>query len=130
MVLLCAGLQTFRCLGKFQENSQKIHGNFYQPEMEPEGSQGAPGGLLARPPPWPRREAAWGGPTPSGALPVPLFLPVTEKAQNGSPFSDLRRGAAATLCSSLGELIWRLFWPPVRGNHRHRHHHRLSIIPP
>src|ERR1041384_1812739 len=59
-----------------------------------------------------------------------LFILPTQKPQNRSRFSNLRRGAAATLCSSSGELIWRLLWPPVRGNHRHRHHHRLSITPP
>ena len=33
------------------------------------------GDLVARPAPWPRREAAWVGATPSGALPWLLFLP-------------------------------------------------------
>src|SRR3954466_14474275 len=70
----------------------------------------------------------WGG--IYGLLHFALFLPPARKLQNRSCFSNLRRGAAATLCSSPGELIWRILWPPVRGNHRHRHHHRLSITPP
>src|SRR4051812_5204002 len=59
-----------------------------------------------------------------------LFIHPTWKLQNRSRFSNLRRGAAATICSSPGELIWRLPWPPVRENHRHHHHHHLSITPP
>src|SRR4051812_36449837 len=34
------------------------------------------------------------------------------------------------LCSCPRELIWRLFWPPVRGNQRYRHRHRHSITLP
>src|ERR1041385_1819992 len=96
----------------------------------PEGGPGGRGALLSRPPPWSRRDAAWVGLTPYDDLPWPLFLPVMRKPQNRSHFPNSRRGAAATLSSSLGGLIWRLFWPPVRGDHRHRHHHHHSIFPP
>jgi hypothetical protein len=64
--------------------------------MGQRGATRAPGALVARPPPRPRQEAAWVGPTPSGALPWLLFLPVTEKSQIRSPFANSRRGAAAT----------------------------------
>ena len=53
MVLLCADLWIFRCVRKFLENSQKIHG----PEASTRRKWGqraawrAPGALLARPPP-------------------------------------------------------------------------------
>ena len=128
IVFLCAGIWIFRCLRKFQEKSEKIH----VPEgtLGQRGARGALGALLVRPPPWSRREAAWGGPTPSGALPGPLFLPVTEKCQNISLFSYLCCGAASNFCSSPGELIRSMFWPTVRENHRHHHHHRPFIIPP
>ena len=88
MVLLCAGLWIFRCVGKFPENSQEIH----TPEASTRrkwgqrAARGAPGALLARPTPWPRRGAFWGGPTPPGALLGPLFLPVTRKFQKKTFF--------------------------------------------
>src|ERR1041385_6360263 len=55
-----------------------------------------------------------------------------EKHRNRSRFDISRRGAAATLCSSPGELIWRLFWPPVRGKSSPSsspsplHHHSMT----
>ena len=132
MVLLCAGKWIFRCLRKFQEKSQKIHapeGPLCQKwcQRGPEAPQascwrGPTPGRSGRPP--------GGAPTSSGALPRLLFIPVARKPQNRSRFSNSRRGAAATLCSSPGGLIWRLFCPPVRGDHLHRHHHHQSILPP
>ena len=132
MVLLCAGKRIFRYLRKIHEKSQKIHA--------PEGTrsqkrgQRGPGGAQApcgRPnPPGPRRGVAWVGPTPPGALLCLVFLLPTQKPQIRSSFAVFRRGAAATLCSSSGGLIWRLNWPPERGDRRHRHHHHHSIIPP
>src|SRR4051812_34123570 len=103
MVLLCAGIWIFRCVKKFQENHRKS--THQKVPCAKSGARGAPSALLARPTPWSRREAAWGGPTHSGALPGPLFLAVAEKPQNRGRFSNLCRGAAATLCSSSGELI-------------------------
>src|ERR1041385_3243589 len=132
MVLLCAGKWIFRRLRKFQENSQKIH----PPEgplchkWDQRAAKGAPGAPLARPGVGPHPLAAWGPPPSSGSLSRLLFIPVTEKPRNRSHFPNSRRGAAATLCSSPGGLIWRLFWPPVRGDHRHRHRHHHSIFPP
>src|SRR4051812_33887164 len=70
-----------------------------------EGGCPSPGGQLARPGRWPCHQGAWVGPTPSGALPGLLLLPETEKPQKRSHFSNSRRGAATTLCSSPGELI-------------------------
>ena len=132
MVYLCAGKRIFRYLRKFQEKSQKIHapGGPLCQKRGQRAARGAPGALLARPHPWRRQEAAWEGPPPSDALPWLLFIPVARKPQKRSRFSSFRRGAAATLCSSSGGLIWRLIWPPERGDRRHRHHHHHSILPP
>src|SRR4051812_9664416 len=132
MVLLCGGKRIFRYLGKFYEKSQKIHapeGNQDQKKGQ-RGAKGGPGALMARPSPWPRRGVAWVCPTSSAALPRLVFYLVTEKSQIRSPFPSFRCGAAAALCSSSGGLIWRLIWPPERGDRRHRHHHHYSIIPP
>ena len=112
------------------EKSQKKYiknqrsGSFRQSKRGPQGSQGAarrvPGAAqpLAAPPVL----LAWSHVPRCPTL--ALFILPTQKPQNRSRFSNLHRGAAATLCSSPGELIWRLLWPPVRGNHR------LSITPP
>src|SRR4051812_11429551 len=132
MVLLCAGKRIFKNLGKFHEKSQKIHapeGNQDQKKGQ-RGAKGGPDALVARPSPWPRRGVAWVGPTSFAALPRLVFYLVTEKYQIRSLFPSFRRGAAAALCSSSGGLIWRLIWPPERGDRRHRHHHHHSIIPP
>src|ERR1041385_6918000 len=110
------------------ENSQKIHApeGARSQKWDQRGAQGAAGAPLARPGVGPRPLATWGPPPSSGALRGILFIPVMRKPQNRSRFPNSRRGAAATLCSSPGGLIWRLFWPPERGDHRHRHHHRHS----
>src|SRR3954468_17551182 len=109
MVLLCAEKWIFRYLGKVYGKSQKIHapeGNQYQKKGQ-KGAKGGPGALLARPSPWPRRGVAWVAPTSSAALPRLVFYLVTEKSQIRSHPSSFHRGAAATLCSSSGGLIWR-----------------------
>ena len=132
MVLLCAGKWIFRYLRKFRENSQKIHALEASTSQKwgQRGATGAPSTWLARPHPWSRRGPAWEASTSSRALPRLLFILVTGKPQNRSRFSSFRRGAAATLCSSSGGLIWRLIWPPERGDRRHHHHHYQSIAPP
>ena len=84
MVFLCAGIWISKYLRKFLEKSQKIHA----PEVvlgHKWGQRGPrrPAGAAT---PWLCREAAWGGPTPFGALPSPLFLPIAEKPQNRSLF--------------------------------------------
>ena len=110
MVYLCAGKRIFRYLRKIHEKSQKIHapeGPLCQ-KMGQRAARGGPGALPRRPHPWPRREAAWEGPPPSGALLWLVFILVTRKPQIRSRFPSFRRGAAATLCSSSGGLIWRL----------------------
>src|SRR3954471_17134818 len=131
-VLLCAGKWIFRYLRKYHEKSQKIHApeGTRSLKRSQRGAKGGPGALVARPSPWPRRGVAWVGPTSPGALLRPVFYLVTEKPQIRSSFPSFRRGAAATLCSSSGGLIWRLIWPPERGDRRRRHHHHHSIIPP
>src|ERR1041385_1906222 len=118
------------------ENSQKITRKSTHPK-EPgarSGTRGETWGPQAPPLAWPgvrpRPLAAWAAPPSSGALPRLLFIPVTRKPQNKSRFPSFRRGASATLCSSSGGLIWRLIWPPERGDRRHRHHHHQSIHPP
>src|SRR4051812_1039568 len=104
MVLLCAGKSIFRYLGKFQENSGKIHAPEASTSQKwgQREATGDPGALLARPPPWPGQEAAWGPPPSSGALPRLVFIPVMGKPQNRSRFLSFHRGASATLCSSSG----------------------------
>ena len=103
------------------EKSQKIILKISVPEASarPKGghraARGQPGGCLARPSPWPRHLPSWVGPTPPGDLPWPLFILPSRKRRNRSRFFDLRRGAAANPLFFLGELIWRLNWPPVRG---------------
>src|ERR1041385_4288949 len=125
MVLLCAGKWIFGRLRKFQEKYQKINTpeGARSQKWDQRGARGDPGV-------GPHPLAAWGPPPSSGALPGLLFIPVTRKPQNRSRFPSFRRGAAATLYSSSGGLIWRLIWPPERGDRRHRHHHRHSIHPP
>ena len=48
-------------------------------KMGQRGATGPAGDLLARPTPWPRREAAWAGATPSGALLWLLFFTPDEE---------------------------------------------------
>ena len=127
-------VQVYGFLGA-SENSRKIHrkSTHYKVPCARSGARGGSKGPQApcwRPPPLAAPGGLLVGSHTPGALPGPLFLPVARKFQNRNSFSDLHRGAAATLCSSSGKLIWRLFWPPMRGNHRHRHHHRPSITPP
>src|ERR1041385_7554269 len=131
-VFFCAGFWIFRYAGKIPKKYIKNEhsGSFRKSKGGPQGSQGAtrrvPGAAqpLAAPP----ALLAWSHVPRCPTL--ALFILLTQKPQNRSRFSNLHRGAATTLCSSPGELIWRLLWPPMRGNHRHRHHHRLSIPPP
>src|SRR3954471_10536758 len=88
------------------EKSQKIILKISVPEASarPKGghraARGQPGGCLARPSSWPRHLPSWVGPTPPGALDGPLFILPSRIRRNISRFSHLRRGAAATLCSS------------------------------
>src|SRR3954463_15922803 len=109
MVLLCAGKRIFRYLIKLHEKSQKIHApeGTQNQKRGQRGTKGGPGALVARASPWPRRGVAWVGPTSPGALLRPVFYLVTENPQIRSSSPSFRRGAAATLCSSSGGLIWR-----------------------
>src|SRR4051812_12158693 len=77
------------------ENSRKNHKKSTHPKDHcarsgPRGQPGGPGTLLARPHPWPRQEAAWKGPPPSGALIHLVFIPVARKPQNRSHFPNSR----------------------------------------
>ena len=132
MVLLCAGKRIFRYLRKIHEKSQKIHApeGTRSQKWGQRGARGCPGALWVRPHPGPRRGSPGWGPHPL----VPYFASYFY-SQRGNPRSEVLfavfcRGAAATLCSSSGGLIWRLNWPPEREDRRHRHHHHHSIIPP
>src|ERR1043165_6037560 len=129
--VLFSFVQVSGYLGKL-EKSQKIILIISIPEASsvPKGGHRAPRRVHGAAQPLAAPGTLLGGSHTPWCPNFALFLPPARKLQNRSPISDLRRGAAATLCSSLGELIWRLLWPPVRGNHRHRHHHRLSITPP
>src|ERR1043165_518495 len=112
-------VQVFGYLGTL-EKSQKIILKISIPEASagPKGghrpARGQPGGCLARPTPWPRHLPSWVGPTPPGALHWPLFILPSRKRRNRSRFFDLRRSRRNPLFF-LGELTWRLNWPPVRG---------------
>src|SRR3954470_7968934 len=74
-VLLCAGFWIFRCIGKIPEKYIKNQRSrsFHQEKVGPQGSQGSPRRPAGAHPPWSRREGSWGGPTPPGALPAPLY---------------------------------------------------------
>ena len=102
------------------------------PRSQKEARRGAtpgPGNQRARPGGWPRHLAAWpGGVTPRPPLAY-IFTPDRKPSEHRS-YLQFPSRSRRHLCSSSGELIWRLFWPPVRGIHRHRHHHHHSIIPP
>src|SRR3954465_15357982 len=90
MVLLCAGKWIFRYLRQFQENSRKIHAPEASTSQKwgQRGARGAPGALLAWPPPWSRREAAWGAPTSSSALPAPPIYSRDAKTPKNKSFSQ------------------------------------------
>src|SRR3954469_2545444 len=110
VVFFCAGFWIFRYAGKIPRKYIKNQhsGSFRRSKGGPQGSQ----------------EGAWRGPAPGratcppGWVPhplVPYFGPYLF-SRRGNPekevaFSNLRRGATVTLCSSPGELIWRLLWP-------------------
>ena len=125
LVFFCAGFWIFRYAGKIHKKYIKNQHSrsFDDAKGGSQGSQGAPRRVHCAAQPLAMPHTPW---CPTFAL----FLPPARKLQNKSHFSNLRHRAAATLCPSPGELIWRPLWPPVRGNHRHRHHHRLSITPP
>src|SRR3954463_6240484 len=131
VVLYCAGFWIFRYAGKIHKNQIKnqCSRSFDDTKGGPQSSQGAPRRVCGAAHPLAAPPALLGGSHTPWCPTLALFIPPTWKLQNRSCFSDLRRGAAATLCSSPGELIWRLLWPPVRGNHHHHHHHHLSITP-
>ena len=132
VVLYCPGFWIFRYAGKIHKNQIKNQHSrrFQEARGGPQSSQGAPRRVCGAAHPLAGPQTLLGGSHTPWCPTLVLFLPFARKFQNRSCFSKLHRGAAATLYSSPGELIWRLLWPPVRGNHRHRHHHRLSITPP
>src|SRR4051794_34382992 len=107
------------------EKSQKIYiknqrsRSFRESKGEPQGSQGAARRVPGAAQPLVAPPTLLAGPHTPWCPTLALFIIPTQKPQNRSRFANLRRGAAATLCSSPGELIWRLLWPPVRGNHLH-----------
>src|ERR1041385_7385643 len=132
VVLYRAGFWIFWYVGKIHKNQIKNQRSrsFDDAKGGPQSSQGAPRRVCGATQPLVVPPALLGGSHTPWCPTLALFIPSARKLQKRSRFSDLRRGAAAALCSSPGELIWRLLWPSVRGNHHHRHHHRLSITPP
>ena len=101
-VYFCAGFWIFRYAGKIPKNYIKNQhsGSFRRTKEGPQGSQGAarrvPGAAqpLAAPP------ALLAGSHTPWCPTLALFILPTQKPQNRSRFFDLRRGVAATLCSS------------------------------
>src|SRR4051812_47672731 len=75
---------------------------------------GQPGGCLARPSSWPRHLPSRVGPTPPDALLWLYLFPHGETPKQRSLFQSTSRSRRNPLVI-LGELIWRLNWPPVRG---------------
>src|SRR4051812_34105627 len=117
------------------ENSRKNHRKSTHPKDQytRSGARGQPRGprrLAGAAPPLAAPGGRLGGSSPLWCPTLPPIYSRARKPQNRSCFPNSRRGAAATLCSSPGGLIWRLFWPPMRGDHRHPHHHHHSILPP
>ena len=100
------------------------------PEVGPEGGQGVPRRPVGAPPLGRAGGAPGWGPHPLVPYFASYFYSRRGNHRSEVLFAVFRRGAAATLCSSSGGLIWRLNWPPERGDRRHRHHHHHYIIPP
>src|ERR1044072_1150771 len=102
VVFFCAGFWIFRYAGKIPKKIYKNQrsGNFHQAKGGPQGSQGVakrvPGAaqLLAAPP------ALLGGSNTPWCPTLALFILPSRKLRKRGRFSNLRRGAAATLCSS------------------------------
>ena len=127
-VLYCAGFWIFRYTGKIPKKYIKNQrsGSFRQSKGGHRAARGQPGGCLAQPSSWPRHLPSWVGPTPPGALLWPYLFSYGETPEEEPLFTSTSRSRRNPLFF-LGELIWRLNWPSVRGNHRHHH---LSITPP
>src|SRR3954468_8563925 len=87
-------------LGTLEKSQKYILSTFRKLPQDQRGATGKPGGCLARPTSWPHHLPSWVDPAPPGALDGPLFILPSRKRRNKSRFSHLRRGAAATLCSS------------------------------
>src|ERR1041385_3419235 len=115
-VSYCAGFWIFRYAGKIHKNQikNKRSQSFDDSKGGPQGSQGAPRRVWGAAQPLAAPPALLGGSHTPWCPTLALFIPSVRKLRNRSLFSNLRRGAAASLCSSPGELIWRLLWPPVR----------------
>src|SRR3954464_11982112 len=116
-VFFCAGFWIFRYAEKIPKNYIKNQhsGSFRRSKGGPQSSQGAdrrvPGAaqLLAAPP------ALLGGShTPWCPTLAPNYSPVEETSKQESLFPSTSRSRRNPLFF-LGELIWRLSWPPVRG---------------
>src|SRR4051812_36253511 len=108
--LLFSFVQVSRYLGTL-EKSQKIILKISVTEAStisrggPQGSQGAPRRVPGADKPLVAPGTLLGGSHTPWCPTFALYFPPARKFQNISPISDLRRGAAATLYSSPGELI-------------------------
>ena len=118
-------------LRKIRKNPETLlHRKTHGARRRPGGLAPGPGDQRARPrglatPPG--RLARWGH--PPGPPLAYIFTPGAKPWEHHS-YLQFPSRSHCHLCSSSGELIWRVFWPPVRGIRRHRHHHHHSIIPP
>ena len=112
-VLFCAGFWIFRYAGKIPKNyiKNQCSESFRRTKGGPQGSQ----------------EGVWRGPPPGRATcppgwvphpPVPYFgliySPDSKTSEHKSLFPSTSQSRRNPLFF-LGELIWRLNWPPVRG---------------
>ena len=116
-VFFCVGFWIFRYAGKIPKKYIKNQhsGSFHQAKGGPQGSKGAArrvlgtAQLLAAPP------ALLGGShTPRCPTLTPIYSPIEETLKKNSLFPSTSRSRRNPLFF-LGELIWRLNWPPVRG---------------
>src|SRR3954468_5784008 len=112
VVFFCAGFWIFRYAGKIPKNYIKNQRSqsFDKAKGGPQGSKGAPRRVPGAAQALATPGTLLGGSHTPWCPTLALCIPPTWKLQNRSCFSDLRRRAAATLCSSSGELIWRLLW--------------------
>ena len=101
-VLFYAGFWIFRYAGKIPKyyiKNQRSR-SFDNCQAGAQGSQGAPRRVHGASQPLAAPNTLLGGSHTPWCPTLALFILPTQKPQNRSRFSNLRRGAAATLCSS------------------------------
>src|SRR3954464_1836539 len=95
------------------KNPKKIYKKSVFRKLPPvqRGATGQPGGCLARPSSWPRHLPSWVGPTSPGALLWPYLFSRRRNPRTEVAFS-IYVAEPPQPSVLLGELIWRLLWPP------------------